>query len=473
MENLRRTNEELREGMLHMTNQLEQMKLQLQLARQDSGTDFEPIPTMDPATHSALMANGRPFLPQTPPESNGFDGGDVQGRPSLTPLPFRSALGTMTQPPAKTVRADSNDRWAALREEGRDAPPLRRARSSVPQPELPADALVTAVLSLRAGQDTSIMLQQQLKAADDTRKREIINSMKPKLFALSQDKHGNFLVQRAIGIDPSLAWVLEGKFVELALSQFGCHVVQCILDEDEPIKLVVVQELLKDRLLQTLSARSAVHIWQKTLEISWTHATFRATLFQTINDHLRGRWAETAMQETGSIICQNIFESADTNEKRECISEILLRIPDCANNQWGVWVVQHIIDHGAEKDRKVVFQRLLERAVDLTLSQYGQKAIMTALKTNDADFMVPYVDILCSKGEASPQSSSSRRSVLIDIACVQQGFNIVTQLLTNVDAEQRDRLIATVRRNSVFLKGSKAGLRVHTLCERARAYSGY
>lgn len=30
---------------------------------------------------------------------------------------------------------------------------------------------------------------------------------------------------------------------------------------------------------------------------------------------MKGRWAEIAMQETGSIICQNIFESADVGEK--------------------------------------------------------------------------------------------------------------------------------------------------------------
>jgi hypothetical protein len=41
----------------------------------------------------------------------------------------------------------------------------------------------------------------------------------------------------------------------------------------------------------------------------------RAKIFRVINGVMKGRWAETAMQETGSIICQNIFESADVEEK--------------------------------------------------------------------------------------------------------------------------------------------------------------
>lgn len=40
-------------------------------------------------------------------------------------------------------------------------------------------------------------------------------------------------------------------------------------------------------------------------------------------------------------------------------------------------------------------------------------------------------------------------------------------------AEVREKIISTVRKNSVFLKGSKTGLKVHQLCERARAFSGY
>jgi hypothetical protein len=41
----------------------------------------------------------------------------------------------------------------------------------------------------------------------------------------------------------------------------------------------------------------------------------RAKIFSVVNGVMKGRWAETAMQETGSIICQNIFESADVGEK--------------------------------------------------------------------------------------------------------------------------------------------------------------
>jgi pumilio RNA-binding family len=143
-------------------------------------------------------------------------------------------------------------------------------------------------------------------------------------------------------------------------------------------------------------------------------------------------------------------------------------------------VIQHIIEHGDEDHRRIAYSKLLGNAVALTLSQYGQKAIMSALKSRDPFFIDQFVDILCDRDGAtrSPSSGgsptpSSRRSVLVDIASAPQGVQIVTQLLTSVQPAQRELIIKTVRKNSVFLKGSKAGLRVHQLCDRARAFTGY
>lgn len=91
---------------------------------------------------------------------------------------------------------------------------------------------------------------------------------------------------------------------------------------------------------------------------------------------------------------------------------------------------------------------------------------MSGLKTGDQRFLQDYVEAMC-------HSSPPRRPSLIDVCLAAHGIQIVTQLLTTVDQKTRDRIISTVRRNSVFLKGSKAGMKVHQLCERARAFAGY
>lgn len=336
----------------------------------------------------------------------------------------------------------------------------------------PPDVLMAKALTGRS-QEASILLQQQLKSGNSELQASIIAAMLPHILTLCEDKHGNFLVQRAIGVDNKVAWKLKGNFGRLASSQYGCHVVQRILDEDENLRAQVVEELLVCNLPESLTSRNAVHVWAKILEMQWTGRAFRRKVFDVINRGMRGHWASVAMQETGSIVVQNLFESADEDERSECIAELLERLPECALNQWGVWVVQHVIEHGSPQSQTAAFRRLLEEAGRLSLSQFGQKAIMTALKSKNASFVQGYLDCLCEGGTGAATCATGRRSMLVDVASTPQGLQIVTQLLTTVGREDRERIIQAVRKNSVFLKGSKTGLKVHQMCERARAYSGY
>jgi len=318
----------------------------------------------------------------------------------------------------------------------------------------------------KRGQEASLLLQQQLKSGSPERQDEIMQAICARFVPLSHDRHGNFLVQSAIESRPEIAMHLQGAFVELTMSQFGCHVVQKALEGEESVREAVTEELLGSRLDQTLTSRHSIHVWQRILETEWKRPQFREQIFASINKQLKGEWARTARQETGSIICQNIFESAQPTEKAECMQEVLEELDECATNQWGVWVVQHIIEHGAEEERRAALRGLVRSASKLTLSQYGQKAVMSGLKTGDRQFLQDYVEVMC-------HSSQPRRPPLIDVCLAAHGIQIVTQLLTTVDQKTRDRIISTVRRNSVFLKGSKTGMKVHQLCERARAFTGY
>lgn len=61
-----------------------------------------------------------------------------------------------------------------------------------------------------------------------------------------------------------------------------------------------------------------------------------------------------------------------------------------------------------------------------------------------------------------------------DVSPLTSASHLLTiQLLTTISRDDRERIIKAVRKNSVFLKGTKTGLKVHQMCERARAFTGY
>lgn len=160
---------------------------------------------------------------------------------------------------------------------------------------------------------------------------------------------------------------------ETAISWLNPLSAAQVLEGDQMMRQTVTDELLRSTLERTMTSRNSVHVWQQVLETDWTDAAFRKHLFSTINQQLRGKWAFMATQETGSIICQNIFESAkDEADKYDCMHEVLMHLEECATNQWGIWVVQHIIEHGNNEERTSALDELLKSAVTLTLSSYGR-----------------------------------------------------------------------------------------------------
>lgn len=79
--------------------------------------------------------------------------------------------------------------------EGRMERP-QKAASNPQDLQVPVELLVAKTLGARS-QDASIAMQQQLKAGTPARKTAIVEALTPYVLRLSNDKHGNFLIQRA------------------------------------------------------------------------------------------------------------------------------------------------------------------------------------------------------------------------------------------------------------------------------------
>lgn len=108
----------------------------------------------------------------------------------------------------------------------------------------------------------------------------------------------------------------------------------------------------------------------------------------------------------------------------------------------------------------------------LKTASHGSASESASTGENEStrSFVDRFVHLIC---QPCGDQGGTRRPALIDISLSPHGIQIITQLLTTIKQDLRDKLIVTVRRNSVFLKGSKTGMKVHQLCERARAFAGY
>ncbi|KAI8347773.1 armadillo-type protein [Mortierella sp. GBAus27b] len=314
-------------------------------------------------------------------------------------------------------------------------------------------------------QQASIHLQQKLKTSPPDQKVQIIDSILgggggSQTYPLMCNRFGNFLIQRCFEFGTPqqierLAYAMRGNILTLACDPFGCHVVQKALDTvEEDYKARIVTEMFR-RIPETIVHRYACHVWQKVFEIRWTDSP--PAVMTYVNNAVAGKWPSVAVDETGSLVVQNIFENCPEHDKRPVLNEILQSVTTIAKGQWGNWVIQHILEHGAPADRATVTQKILEDAVSLSLDQYASKVVEKTLQV-----MAQYISIVCDGVLDRP------RIPLIDIAADQYGNYIVQYILTNAGPQHRETCAALIKRHMVSLRGSKYGQKVAFMVERWR-----
>ncbi|KAG2173274.1 hypothetical protein INT43_004648 [Umbelopsis isabellina] len=314
-------------------------------------------------------------------------------------------------------------------------------------------------------QQASIFLQHKLKCATPEQRECIFRAIQRHSYALMTNRFGNFLVQRFLELGTrqqvkEIASTMQGHIVSLAKEPFGCHVVQKALDNvDEDIKTELVSELFEN-IPETITHRYACHVWQKVFEIRWNGNP--PAVMNHVNNALRGRWAKVALDETGSLVIQNIFENLTEKDKRPILNEVLDNIVVIAKGQWGNWVIQHVLEQ-AEKgsDRERAFNTVLDEAVQLSTDQFASKVVEKALRIGGLTFLNRFVDRVSVGRKDRP------RIPLIDIASDQYGNYVVQWIITNAsDPELKVTVSRLIKRHMVSLRGSKYGQKVAFLIEK-------
>ncbi|KAL1922837.1 uncharacterized protein VTP21DRAFT_9213 [Calcarisporiella thermophila] len=314
-------------------------------------------------------------------------------------------------------------------------------------------------------QQASIFLQQKLKCVHGEQKQAIFDAILSQAYGLMTNRFGNFLVQRCFEFGNeqqvhAVANSMRGNILSLACDPFGCHVVQKALDNvDEATKTSMVTEMFR-KIPETITHKYASHVWQKIFEIRWSSSP--PAVMTYVNNAIAGSWHKVALDETGSLVVQNIFENCSEQDKRSVIHEVLNHIVSISKGQWGNWVIQHIIEHGANQDREKVMQTILEQVVSLSMDQYASKVVEKALKTGSESVMESFIQ------EVLRPSPDRPRIPLIDIASDQYGNYIVQFILNNANERQREVCVQQIRKHMVSLRGSKYGQKVAFVVEKLR-----
>lgn len=240
--------------------------------------------------------------------------------------------------------------------------------------------LISAALDRRM----NIQLQKKISRAkalgDMDELKVMFFEFLPEMSRLSNDRYGNFVVQRLIeSIDAELvnmlAVQLQRDLNRMATSQYGCRVVQrLILRSSADIRLFIMNELMLDvvRLFSTLYGCYVIQTIVETIPSS--------QLPYLLNHQLIPKVYELCTSQHSSHVMQHVFRFFEAEQKEVLTKRILENIVTLCKDRHANYVIQHLIIRADEATRKHAISLILPHIIEFAKNKSASNIIECCVK---------------------------------------------------------------------------------------------
>ncbi|CAN8285471.1 unnamed protein product [Cochlearia groenlandica] len=225
----------------------------------------------------------------------------------------------------------------------------------------------------------SRFIQQKLETATTDEKNMIYEEIMPQALTLMTDVFGNYVIQKffELGLPAhrrEIAEKLFSKVLSLSLQMYGCRVIQKaieVVDLDQ--KIMMVKEL-EGHVMRCVRDQNGNHVVQKCIEcvpeenIDFILSTFFGHIV-TLSTH-----------PYGCRVIQRVLEYChDMDTQRKVMEEILSSVSLLAQDQYGNYVIQHVLEHGKTVERTVIIKELAGNMVLMSQQKYASNVVEKCL----------------------------------------------------------------------------------------------
>lgn len=235
------------------------------------------------------------------------------------------------------------------------------------------------VVQFSTDQYGSRFIQQKLESASVEEKTKIFAEIIPHARALMTDVFGNYVIQKFFehGTDSQrkeLANQLTGHVLPLSLQMYGCRVIQKaleVVDVDQQSQMV---SELSGAIMKCVRDQNGNHVIQKCIEcVPQDRIRFIITSFY-------GQVVALSSHPYGCRVIQRVLEYCDDLKTQEIImEEIMQSVCTLAQDQYGNYVIQHILEHGKPNERTIVISKLAGQIVKMSQQKFASNVIEKCL----------------------------------------------------------------------------------------------
>ncbi|KAL5141103.1 Pumilio 5 [Glycine soja] len=293
-------------------------------------------------------------------------------------------------------------------------------------------------------QHGSRFIQQKLESCSVEEKTLVFKEVLPHASKLMTDVFGNYVIQKFFEYGSpeqrrELADRLVGQILPLSLQMYGCRVIQKALEVIELEQKAQLVHELDGNVMRCVRDQNGNHVIQKCIEsIPTKKISFILSAF-------RGQVATLSMHPYGCRVMQRVLEHCtDESQCQFIVDEILESVCALAQDQYGNYVTQHVLERGKPQERSQIINKLSGHIVQLSQHKFASNVVEKCLEYGDTTER----ELLVAEIFGHDEKCDNLLTMMKD-----QFANYVVQKVIDICSEnQRAMLLSHVRIHAHALK---------------------
>ncbi|XP_068639998.1 pumilio homolog 1-like [Aristolochia californica] len=239
--------------------------------------------------------------------------------------------------------------------------------------------IVGHVVEFSVDQYGSRFIQQKLEIASEEEKNKIFPEIIPKARGLMTDVFGNYVIQKFFehGTESQrkeLADQLTGYVLPLSLQMYGCRVIQKALEVVDVEQQTRMVSELDGSIMKCVRDQNGNHVIQKCIEC------VPQERIQFIVSSFYGQVVALSTHPYGCRVIQRVLEHCNDRQTQSIMmEEILQSICTLAQDQYGNYVVQHVLQHGKPHERSAIINKLAGQIVKMSQQKFASNVVEKCL----------------------------------------------------------------------------------------------
>jgi len=308
--------------------------------------------------------------------------------------------------------------------------------------------LVEHMVEFSRDQEGSRLIQRKLEGqgCSDSEKELVFTEVIREALGLMTDVFGNYVIQKLfehglVRQRKMLAMVVKGNVLALTLQTYGCRVIQKALEViDEEDQNMVANEL-DGHVLRCVLDQNGNHVIQKCIErIPPQNVIFIVQSFI-------GNVQNLAVHAYGCRVIQRILEYCEDHDKviSPILDEILDNVHILARDQYGNYVVQHVLINGKAIYQAAIIERLRGDSLELAQHKFASNVVEKMFQYGTLDDRNA---ILADLLRINPDQTSALHIMMKD----QYANYVVQKIIDLADEAQRRQIIDHIKPHIATLR---------------------